>query len=330
LVYGNLAVVTPGGRHCIVALNRLTGREVWRSKGLSDPAGYSSCIGFTCNGVPMIANMTAKGLVCVSAADGRFLWRNDRAAGRTAVCPTPAYADGYVFGASGYGNGGVCVKLSVSGNRVTATQAWDTSDMDCHHGGYVIVDGYIYGNHRNGWNCLELSTGRKVWGERGVGKGSVCYADGMLFTFSENRGRLGIAPANPSTSSLTGELRVQGTGKSWAHPVVIGGRLYVRYDDTLYTFDVRDPAYRPPPPRAPKPAPRPTATRRRRLPPRRPPRQLPPATPEVKAKRLLSMARNYLANGAEALATRKLKELLSKYPDTEAAAKAKRMLRDLE
>jgi outer membrane protein assembly factor BamB len=239
LVHGDLAVVSPGGRNCIVALDKTSGRAVWKSRGLNDPVHYSSCIAFEFNGARLIANLTGKGLVCVNAADGRFLWRNDRAAGRVAVCPTPVYSDGYVFAASGYNNGGVCQRLSLRGRQLFAEEAWQTRDMDCHHGGYVVVDGHIYGNHKNGWNCLELKTGRKKWSAIGVGKGSVCYADGMLYTFAERRGRIGLVPASPERFSLVSEFSVAGSGPSWAHPVIAGGRLYLRYGDNLYAFDVR-------------------------------------------------------------------------------------------
>ncbi len=243
LVYKNLAIVTPGRKNCIVALDKRTGRTVWTSSGLSDPAGYASCVPFVYRRIPLIATMTAKGMVCIEPAKGRLLWRNDRPANTSAVCPSPVYSDGYVFGASGYNNGGACVKLSVSGGRLKATQVWETKDMITHHGGYVIVDGYIYGNHKNGWTCLDLKTGRKMWNARGVGKGSLCYADGMLYTFSESNGKVGLVHADPKGFRFAGEFSVKGRKQSWANPVVIGGRLYLRYDDNLYVYDVRGPRF---------------------------------------------------------------------------------------
>ncbi|MEW6359021.1 MAG: PQQ-binding-like beta-propeller repeat protein [Planctomycetota bacterium] len=239
LIYKDTAIVTPGGMNCIVAFKTATGKPAWRSKGLSDPPGYGSCILFEFKDVPMIANLTAKGLVCVDAKKGTFLWREDRCAGKTAVCPTPVYFDGYVFAASGYGNGGACVQLGGTGKRIKAKQAWETRDMVCHHGGYVVVDGYIYGNNENGWACIELKSGQTKWKEQGVGKGSICYADGMLYTYSENGGVIGLVEANPKRFNLVSQFRVQGQDKSWAHPAVTDGRLYLRYGDTLYVFDVK-------------------------------------------------------------------------------------------
>lgn len=239
LIYKDLAVVTPGGRNCIVALNKRTGEPVWQSTGFEAPAHYGSCIAVEFGGVPMIVAGTGAGLFAVDARNGKLLWKSDFSAGNTANCPTPAYADGYVFWANGYGKGGICMRLVAANGTVTAEEAWHTADMDCHHGGYVIHDGFIYGNHGGGWACLDLKTGTTRWRARGVGKGSLCFADGMLYLFAENGGRAGLAPASPEGLQLKGEFSVAGQGPSWAHPVVTGGRLYLRYDDNLYCFNVR-------------------------------------------------------------------------------------------
>ena len=238
LIVDKLAIVSPGGKSFMVALNKLTGATVWRSGGFGG-AQYSSPIFVMHGRVPMIINGAHNGLIGVHAKTGRILWTRRFASGNTANCPTPAYSDGYVFWSVGYGKGGICVKLSASGGRVTAAEAWRTRDMVCHHGGFVILDGYIYGNHSGGWTCLDLKTGRKQWYVGGVGKGSLCYADGMLYLFGQSDGEAGLAAFSPKGMKLVGTFSVRGSGPSWAHPVVVGGRLYLRYDDNLYCFNVR-------------------------------------------------------------------------------------------
>lgn len=240
LILGEMAVITPGGEKCIVALNKSTGRPIWSSGGFKAAAQYSSCIAFEFGGVPIVAAGTHGGLVGVDARNGRALFSNPFASGNTASCPTPAAADGYVFWAVGYGKGGICMKLEGARGRVGAQEAWTTKDMVCHHGGYIIHEGHIYGNNDNSWSCIELATGQTVWNNRAVGKGSVCFADGMLYLFGERGGRAGLATCSPSGLEMRGEFRVEGEGTSWAHPVVIGGRLYLRYDDNLYCFNVRE------------------------------------------------------------------------------------------
>ena len=134
--------------------------------------------------------------------------------------------------------GGVCLKLKAEEGKVTAARAWTTSNLQSHHGGYLIKDGCIYGD-TGGVACLDLKTGEKKWSDRGVGKGSLCWADGMLYLFGENGGEAALATCSPDGLQIKGRVKVAGNGPSWAHPVVSGGRLYLRYDTTLYCFDVR-------------------------------------------------------------------------------------------
>lgn len=236
LIYENLAIFKPGGKNCIVALDKLSGRDVWASRGFAAGPEYGSCLAVTQDRQTQIVTGTHEGLVSVSARNGAMLWSNGFAANNTANCPTPAYSDGYVFWANGYKAGGLCMKLGPAGK---ATEAWTTRDMICHHGGYVIDNGYIYGNNGNGWTCLELKTGKKQWENPGVGKGSLCWADDMLYLFSEDRGQAALATCSPQGMQIKGRVKVDGEEKSWAHPVVIGGRLYLRYDTNLYCFDVK-------------------------------------------------------------------------------------------
>ena len=237
LIAGKLAIVTPGSKTVfMVALDKTTGKTVWKTSDY-DYAHYASPIYVMHGKIPMIINAGRYGLIGVHAETGKVLWTNSFAAKNIANCPTPVYSDGYVFWAAGYGKGGICLKISKSGNK--ASIVYKTPDMVCHHGGFVLVDGYIYGNHSNGWSCLEFKTGKKQWSEKGVGKGSMCYADGMLYLFGERGGKAALVEASPKGLKITGEVSVKGSGPSWAHPVVAGGRLYLRYDDNLYCFDVK-------------------------------------------------------------------------------------------
>ncbi|MBL7214630.1 MAG: PQQ-like beta-propeller repeat protein [Phycisphaerae bacterium] len=238
LLYQDLAIAKAGGENCIIAFKKDSGDIVWKSSGFKADPEYSSCVPFTYQDIPMIATGTKAGIVCVSAKSGKLLWSNDWCAGNTANCPDPVYNDGYIFWANGYGKGGICLKLSVSEGIVSAQEVWTTKDMICHHGGYIIHDGYIYGNHNNGWSCLELKTGKVMWHEKAVGKGSLCFADGMLYLFGEEDGKVALTNCTPDGMEIKGTFQVQGIGTSWAHPVVIGGRLYLRYANNLYCYDI--------------------------------------------------------------------------------------------
>jgi outer membrane protein assembly factor BamB len=242
LIDGQNVICTPGGPDAtIVALNKADGKTVWTSKGLSDGAGYGSPIKITAENAPQIVTLTARGLAGVSANTGQFLWRYDRPSNSTANCPSPVAEGSRVFAASGYGQGGGAVDLKAAGNGIVAKEAWATKDMNCHHGGYVLVEGFLYGNNGGGWACLDWQSGQTKYKDNGVGKGSIIYADGMLYCMSESGGKVALVPAASSGYKIVSQFSIPkgGQGQTWAHPAISDGRLYIRHGDFLYCYDIK-------------------------------------------------------------------------------------------
>ena len=237
LILGNLAVVTPGGQNAIVALNKTTGRTVWKSDA-SGTAGYSSCIPITQGGRTIICNGSQSGLMFVDARTGKLLGRNKFAAPNTANCPTPAYSNGYLFWAVGYGKGSICLKISNSGGRWSFREAWRNRDFNCHPGNYVLAGGMVYGKSRRGLACADLKTGKTRWTQR-VRAGQACFADGMLYVQADRGGAISLIDPKASSDRVKGTFSVAGSGSSWSHPIVIDGRLFVRYDKNLYCYNVK-------------------------------------------------------------------------------------------
>jgi outer membrane protein assembly factor BamB len=240
LVDGNMVIVTPGGRGAgMAALDKMTGKTIWVSKELSDDAGYASPIVADVGGVRTIMTFTSDAGVGVRASDGKLMWRNSSAANGTANIATPVYSDGRVFFTSSYGTGAALIGLKASGNEVRAQEIYFTRDMKNHHGGVVLVNGHIYGFNDSILTCLEFATGRMVWRDRSVGKGAITYADGHLYILSENN-VVGLVEATPAGYREKGRFSIADQGlPSWAHPVVSGGRLYIRNQGTLTSYDVR-------------------------------------------------------------------------------------------
>ncbi|MGE0128770.1 MAG: PQQ-binding-like beta-propeller repeat protein [Blastocatellales bacterium] len=240
LVDGNRLIVAPGGSGAgMVAFDKMTGKEIWRVKDLSEEAGYSSAIAADVGGVRTIMNFTSRTAVGVRANDGKLMWRHSSPANGTANCTTPIFHDNKVFFSSAYGTGGALLGLSAQGGEVKAQELYFTKDMMNHHGGMVLVNGYLYGFSNSILTCIEFATGKKMWVNRSVGKGSLTYADGMLYLFSE-KNVVGLAEANPNTYVEKGRFSVADQGwPSWAHPVVIGGKLYIRDQGMLTSYDVK-------------------------------------------------------------------------------------------
>jgi outer membrane protein assembly factor BamB len=240
LVDGDHVIVTPGGRGAgMVALNKLTGATVWTSKDLSDEAGYSSPIVADVQGVRTIMTLTGEAGVGVRASDGKLMWHYTKAANRTANIATPVFHDDKVFYTSNYDTGGALLGLTAKNGEVAASEIYFTREMQNHHGGVVLVDGYLYGYNNSILSCLDFATGKTMWRNRSVGKGSLVYADGRLYLVGENQ-TVGLADASASAYTERGRFRLDDQGwPTWAHPVVSGGRLYIRNQGTLTTYDVR-------------------------------------------------------------------------------------------
>lgn len=267
LVDGDKLICTPGSDDAMLAaLDKLTGKTIWKSQVPGGPdaapagpggrgpragAGYSSVIAIDFGGQRQYVQFTAKAVIGVAAADGKFLWRYDQPANRMGInCATPIYQDGQVFASSAYGAGGGLVKLSKDGaDGVKAEEVYFTKKMQNHHGGMIVTGGSLYGanggNEGGGLVCLDFKTGNVLWDqskapERKVTKGSVAMADGRLYYRTESGTVLLIEPSakeylergrfeQPDRTSLP----------AWAHPVVANGKLYIRDQDTLYCYDVK-------------------------------------------------------------------------------------------
>jgi outer membrane protein assembly factor BamB len=240
LVDGNRLIVSPGGRNAgMAALDKMTGMTIWVSKELSDEAGYASPVVADVQGVRTIMTLTGNAGIGVRATDGKLMWRYGNVANNTANITTPVYSNGKVFYTSAYGTGGALLALKASGETVSAQEVYFTRNMQNHHGGVVLVDGYLYGFNNSILTCLEFDTGKVMWRDRSVGKGSVAYADGHLYILSENN-IVGLVEASPKGYRETGRFTIYDQGwPTWAHPVVSGGRLYIRNQNVLASYDVR-------------------------------------------------------------------------------------------
>jgi outer membrane protein assembly factor BamB len=240
LVDGDNVIVTPGGRSAgMVALNKLSGQTVWVAKELSDEAGYASAIVADVQGVRTIMTLTGEAGIGVRAVDGKLMWRHQAVANGTANVATPIFFDNKVFYTSAYGTGAALFGLTAQEGEIKAQQIYFTREMQNHHGGVVLVDGYLYGFNNSILSCLKFSTGETMWRNRSVGKGSVTYADGHLYVLGEDN-VVGLIEAASGAYRETGRFKIADKGlPSWAHPVVAGGRLYLRNQDTLAAYDIR-------------------------------------------------------------------------------------------
>ncbi len=243
LVDGDKLVCTPGSlKGTVIALNKLTGDLLWQSKDFTDKAAYASLVPVVMGGARQYVQITAENVAGIAADDGRLLWSAPRP-GKTAVIPTPVVHDNHVFITSGYGVGCNLFKVTAAGGEFKAGEVYANKDMQNHHGGVVRLGEHLYGHSDSrGWVCMEFKTGKVVWNHTGVGKGAVAYADGHLYCRSEGRkGTVALVEVTTSGYKEKGRFhQPDRSGKdSWPHPVIAGGKLYIRDQDVLLCYDVK-------------------------------------------------------------------------------------------
>jgi outer membrane protein assembly factor BamB len=240
LVAGDLLIVTPGGKQgTVVALNKLTGEPVWQSRQVTEGAHYSTALLTEIGGIPQVVQFARESCFGVALDDGRLLWKYSAANNGTANCCTPIVFDDHVFASSAYGTGGGLAKIVTAGSRQAAEEVYFEKRMACHHGGIVKIGDFMYSNAGGALLCMNYLTGQIAWQARSVGKGSLVAADGLLFLLSENH-QVALAEATPEEYRERGKFKIESHGRpSWAHPVVAGGRLYLRDQGWLAAYDVR-------------------------------------------------------------------------------------------
>jgi len=242
LVDGEKVIATPGGSEAtLVALNKHNGSIIWKAQVPGgDPAAYSSCIAADVDEQRQYIQFLSRGVVGIDAKDGKFLWRFDSPANNRGIqCSTPIFHDNHVFAASAYRHGGALARLTKTPTGTSVTEVYFSRQMQNHHGGMVLVNGYLYGFNESTLTCLNFKTGEVMWADRSVNKGSLTFADGHLYVRGE-RGPIALVEATPSGYIEKGRFEPleRSSKNAWPHPVVANGRLYLRDQDILLCYDV--------------------------------------------------------------------------------------------
>lgn len=243
IIDGQIVVCIPGGpKGTVAALNKMTGAPVWQSGELKEPAHYTSLAMAEIGKVPQYIVFTEKTVAGIAARTGQVLWKGEHP-GKVAICSTPAAnKEGLVFAASGYGVGCTAFQVASAGNQFKATQLYaGNKDLQSHHGDFIMIGDHVYGLDEQSLRCVDAKSGKTVWQERCVGKGSIAYADGHLYCRSEGgKGEVALVEATTSGYKEKGRFDQPDRSKlnSWSHPTVFGGKLYLRDQDVLLCYDV--------------------------------------------------------------------------------------------
>lgn len=253
LVDEDRIVVTPGGSKFMIALDRMTGDPVWKSRGFKAPAQYVSIMKGIVGSTAYYVTASKPGMIAFDAQSGDQVFADSATGNGVAVVATPIIDGDRLYHTSNYGAGNTLLKLSsAEQGSVTAEPVYHLTGktMHSHHGGVVLVDGVIYGfTKANGgaWMAQDLMSGQTLWEERirPNRSGSICYADGHLYCYNDEDGSVYLVDASREGWNASGKLAIpqqtklpRDKGAIWAHPIVADGMLIIRDQDLIFAYDL--------------------------------------------------------------------------------------------
>ncbi len=265
LVEAGRVVVSPGGpKGTVAAFDLPTGKLVWRTTSVTDAASYSSAVVAEIAGVRQVVQLTGGVEYRVGAlmssppqalgldpATGAVLWRHPIRYATAGVINTPVVVGDLVHTTCGYGAG--CSLLSIEkpggGWKVADTAKGDARRaMAVYHGGAIAHGGKAYGySDSSGWVCQQLPGGETAWQDRRTPGGSLARV-GERFVIVGTEGKLLLVEPGEGGWGVRGEFALPEASrirkassyiKVCTHPVVAGGKLYVRDQERLWCFEVR-------------------------------------------------------------------------------------------
>jgi outer membrane protein assembly factor BamB len=244
LIDGDRVVCVPGGReHNVVALDRFTGETIWSCAGNGEQATYNSPIVIETGSNRLIIAMTAASIMGIDAATGELYWHKEQTQGNHIHGNTPLWADGklVVSSVDAKSTSGM-VQVAVSTDGKNAEETWRNKKFRNAYGGIVRVDTCIYGSMAFGknWQVLGWNSGEMLAQNNELEHGSIIYADGLFYCFTENDGEVALVDAGPDHFKVISSFKIPvATEQHWARPVIRDGSLYIRHGENLLVYDIR-------------------------------------------------------------------------------------------
>jgi len=245
---------------CVVALNKNTGREIWRN--LEDDASYAAPILINQAGRPVVVVWTGQNVVGLSPDNGELFWKIEFVQKQMIInISTPVLYNNHLF-VSSFFDGAMVIKLSNTNH--SAEKVWfrggenerNTDALHCCISTPVILDGYVYGVDSYGeLRCLDLLTGDRIWEDLTAVKrarwANIHFVQNkdLIYMFNEN-GELIIARLSKEgfdeidraklIEPTKEQLNRGGVGVTWAHPGFAYKHVFIRSDTELVCADLSE------------------------------------------------------------------------------------------
>lgn len=245
LIDGQRVIVTPGGKKVLMAaLDKQNGRTIWTTKPLgNDKTSHCSPILFRYAGHRLIANCSSAHGFGIDADTGELLWTVPLKNPYGTNVSTPVYDSGKIFYMTPYAEHGRLYQLRADQKGITAEHVW-TSMLDSVTGGAVLVDGTLFAaryRQDKWWFGVDWQTGKTKYELKDLTTGAAIYADRRLYCLDE-RGTVALLKLGTNSLEIEGRFRLvtNRVRDAWAHPVIQDGKLFLRYHDSLWCYDIKE------------------------------------------------------------------------------------------
>jgi len=240
LVVDGKVIVFAGGTsdRNLLAYRADSGELAWTAK--AGPSSYSSPQLATLDGVRQCLLLSDRTLTSVDPATGMVLWDFG-----LAMAGAPRVLQPRVIGATQLvvgtlqGPGVTMIDVMRDGSQGwRVTERWTTTQMKPEFPDFVVHEGHAYGFDTNIFCCIDLASGKRCWKEGRYGRGQVLLlADQAALLVLSEKGEAVLLAANPEQHEELGRFQAL-QGKTWNHPVIAHGRLYVRNAEEMACYEL--------------------------------------------------------------------------------------------
>jgi hypothetical protein len=255
LVDGEQLICTPGGPDgTVAALDKKTGKVLWRSKEYTQQCSYASPMLAEVGGIRHYVILTYDGATGVSTS-GAVLWHYPKKPKYNEVLmATPVVRGDLVFITGLKSAGCDLIKLTPKDGKIDAKRIYANKDVTTGQGGVVLYGEHLYGYSVGpGWVCVDFKTGKLLWNEKDTlrSSGTLMAAEGNLYILAEDYGTDGgpvvLIEASPDGWKENGRFglpektkvlnrKEQQAGKLWTPPVIANGKLYLRDQELIFCY----------------------------------------------------------------------------------------------
>ena len=235
VLYKNLVIVNASVESKdLVALDKQSGDEVWRSGGM-DSSWNTPHLVKTADGRDELAVTVKDFVLGFDPATGAELWRCDAIADY--ICPSIVSQDGILYAIGGRRSQAVAIRSGGRGDVTNTHKLWHVK-VGANVSSPLIHDGHLYwvSDRNNTAYCLNLKDGSVTFEQKIAAQpyASIMMADNKFYVVTRRGGTLVLA-AKPQYQLLA-HNKLSDEGQFNASPVVTNDRLILRSDQNLYSF----------------------------------------------------------------------------------------------